>query len=68
MVNDERYIRPDLHDTTVAKDSSLWRIELFHKSTLLAYYWLANVAIRPEESCGSTVYVRMIHRKDSRTA
>ena len=45
------HIRSHPHVTTVAYDSSPQRMELSHKSTIPAYYSLANVAIHLENIC-----------------
>ena len=40
------------HGTTVAYDSSLWRMRLSRKSTVAACYSLANVAIGRDDCYG----------------
>ena len=47
------------HDTIVVYDSSIWRMRLCPKSTILACYSLANVAIGPEDSYDWVGYIKM---------
>ena len=43
-------LRASPQDTIFEYDSSLWRMQLCHKSTIPACYSLVNVPIGPEDS------------------